>query len=138
MLDFASRLGRRVARRLRRERIVWLVTTDARNTPQPRPVWFHWDGRTVLVFSERTTAKVRHIARNPRVALHFNTDESGGNVAVLIGEARILRRRPPAARVRRYLRKYRQGLKDIGMTAAQFSTSFVVPILITPKAMRGF
>lgn len=117
---------------------MWLVTTDAHNTPQPRPVWFHWDGRTILVFSERATAKVRHIARNPRVAVHFNTDESGGSVAVLIGEARILRRRPPAVRVQRYLRKYRQGLKALGMTAAQFSTSFVVPILIRPTAMRGF
>lgn len=138
MLDFTSRLGRRVNRRLRLEKIIWLTTVDSRKTPQPRPVWFHWDGRTVLIFSEKNTAKVRHIARNPRVALSFNTDNDGDDVAVLIGEAAILKKPPSAARVKAYLRKYRQGIKYIGMTVPQFTAAFAVPIVVTPKAMRGF
>ncbi len=138
MLDFTSRFGRRVNRRLRLEKIVWLTTVDSRNIPQPRPVWFHWDGRTALIFSERKAAKVRHIARNPSVALSFNTDEDGDNVAVLIGEAAISRKPPSAARVKTYLRKYRQGIKDIGMTVPRFTATFTVPIVVTPKTMRGF
>jgi PPOX class probable F420-dependent enzyme len=138
MLDFTSRFGRRVNRRLRLEKIIWLTTTDSHNTPQPRPVWFHWDGRTVLIFSERDAAKVQHITRNPRVALNFNSDEDGDDVGVLIGDARILRRPPSPARVKTYLRKYRQGIKDIGMTVPQLIATFAVPILVTPKAMRGF
>ncbi len=138
MLTFTSRFGRRVNRRLRLEKIIWLTTTDSHHTPQPRPVWFHWDGRTVLIFSERSAAKVRHIAHNPRVALNFNSNEDGDDVVVLIGEARILRNPPSAGRVRAYLRKYRQGIKDIGMTAPQLMATFAVPILVHPKAMRGF
>jgi PPOX class probable F420-dependent enzyme len=137
-LDFATRFGRRANRRLQNEKIIWLTTVGADRTPHPRPVWFHWDGKTALIFSERRTAKLRHIARNRHVALSFNTDPDGDNVVVLIGEARVLAGTPPAARVEAYLRKYRQGIRDIGMTVPQFTTAFVAPILIRPTAMRGF
>jgi PPOX class probable F420-dependent enzyme len=70
-------------------KIIWLITVDADNRPQPRPVWFHWDGETVLIFSESNKAKLRHIARNPKVSLNFNTDEDGGDVAVLDSDENI-------------------------------------------------
>ena len=92
MIDFTSRFGRRVKGRLRREKVIWLTTVDAQNAPQPRPVWFHWDGRTLLIFSENGKAKLRHIARNPAVSLNFNTDQDGGDIAVFFGTARILKR----------------------------------------------
>jgi PPOX class probable F420-dependent enzyme len=138
MLDFASRFGRRVRARLRRERIVWLTTVDAEGTPQPRPVWFHWDGKTILIFSEAGKAKLRHIARNPRVALHFNTDPGGGEVAVLIGEALIPSRAPPRHRVEAYLRKYREGIASLEMTTGEFRRAYRVPVVVTPRRMRGF
>ncbi len=137
MVDFRSEFGRYVNRRLRRDQIIWLTTVDARTSPQPRPVWFYWNGRTILVFSEEETAKLRHIARNPRVALNFNTNEEGGDVAVLIGEARILDK-PPPARLTEYLKKYGEGIESLQMTVAQFKDAYAVPILITPKTMRGF
>jgi len=138
MIDFTSRFGRRLNRRLRQEKIIWLTTIDSHNSPQPRPVWFHWDGQSVLIFSRRKTAKLRHIPQNPGVALNFNTDEEGDNVGVLIGEARLLSEPPSTARVNAYLRKYREGIKDLGMTVPQFTASFAVPILVAPRAMRGY
>ncbi|MDR7423417.1 MAG: TIGR03667 family PPOX class F420-dependent oxidoreductase [Armatimonadota bacterium] len=138
MLNLRSRLGRRVDRRLRREQILWFTTVDRRGTPQPRPVWFHWDGRTALIFSEPGTAKVRHLQRRRRVAVHLNTDVAGGEVAVLTGEARILRAPPAAARVRAYLLKYRQGLSDLETSSEQFRRDYSVPILFTPRRLRGF
>ncbi|TMJ10027.1 MAG: TIGR03667 family PPOX class F420-dependent oxidoreductase [Bacillati bacterium ANGP1] len=137
MVDFTSRLGRRINRRLTSEKIIWLTTVDSSHTPQPRPVWFHWDGQTILIFSERDKAKLRHIAQNPRVALSFNTDEDGNNVGVVIGEAKILGEQPPTARVKAYLRKYREGVKDIGMTVPEFTASFAIPILVSLQAIRG-
>jgi len=138
MLDFSNRFGRHVNRRLRQEKVIWLTTVDSENTPQPRPVWFHWDGQTVLIFSERQKAKLRHIASNPRVALNFNTDEDGGDVVVLTGDARILDEPPDPNRVKSYLKKYRAGIKDLGMTIKEFTDAYAIPILITPQAMRGF
>ena len=138
MIDFTNRLGRHVKRRLRKEQIIWLTTVDFNDAPQPRPVWFHWDDETILIFSERCKAKLRHIERNPKVSLNFNTDEDGGDVAVIGGEARIMDAPPASNRVKAYLRKYREGIKSLDMTVAEFSAAYTVPILVTPKALRGF
>jgi PPOX class probable F420-dependent enzyme len=91
-----------------------------------------------LIFSEKGKAKLRHIAVNPRVSLNFNTDEDGSDVTVLIGEATLADEPPPASRVSTYLHKYRAGIKDLGMTPAEFTETYAVPILIRPQAMRGF
>ena len=138
MIDFTSRLGRHIKRRLRKEQIIWLTTVDFNDAPQSRPVWFHWDDETILIFSERGKAKLSHIERNPKVSLNFNTDEDGGDVAVIGGEARIMDAPPASNRVKAYLRKYREGIKSLDMTVAEFSAAYTVPILVTPKALRGF
>ena len=137
MLDFTSPVGRRIKRRLREEQIIWLTTVDGHLAPQPRPVWFHWDGETLLIFSQPHTAKVRHIQRQPRVALNFNADAEGGDVGVLIGEAIIAEAPIASNRLKAYLRKYRQGIRDIGMTVASFQADYSVPILVTPLMLRG-
>ena len=137
MVDFASPTGRRIKRRLREEQIIWLTTVDAQLIPQPRPVWFHWDGETVLILSQPDTAKVRHIKRQSCVALNFNTDAEGGDVGVLIGEAAMAVYPLPPNRLKAYLRKYRQGIQDIGMTATSFQVEYTIAILVTPLALRG-
>jgi PPOX class probable F420-dependent enzyme len=138
MANFDSSIGRKVKRRLRQEQIIWLTTVDSHSAPQPRPVWFHWDGQTVLIFSQPTAAKVRHIAHNPRVALNFNTDADGGDVGVLIGDALISREPPPPNRVKAYARKYKEGIKSLGMTPATLQAEYSVAILVTPQAVRGY
>jgi PPOX class probable F420-dependent enzyme len=137
MADFDSRIGRTIKRRLRQEHIIWLTTVDSHNTPQPRPVWFHWDGQTVLIFSQAAAAKVRHIAHNARVALNFNTDAEGGEVGVLIGEAQVAQEPILPGRIKAYLRKYREGIKSIGMTPESLQEAYRVAILITPQTVRG-
>jgi PPOX class probable F420-dependent enzyme len=138
MFDLTNRFGRHVNRRLRQEKIIWLTTVDSHATPQPRPVWFHWDGETVMIFSERDKAKLRHLATNCRAALNFNTDDDGSDVAVIVGDARILGDPPPSNRIKAYLRKYTQGIKSLDMTVAAFRAAYSVSILVTPVSMRGF
>jgi PPOX class probable F420-dependent enzyme len=138
MLDFHSRFGRHVNRRLRDEKIIWLTTVDSENTPQPRPVWFQWDRETILIFSQQNKAKIRHISHNRRVSLNFNTDQDGGDVAVLIGVAKMIDAPPDPSRVKTYLRKYREDIKHLGMSIEEFSHSYSLPILVTPESMRGF
>jgi PPOX class probable F420-dependent enzyme len=58
MIDLTSTFGKRVARRLEEERIIWLTTVDSNGNPQPRPVWFLWDGKTILVFSRKAGYKI--------------------------------------------------------------------------------
>lgn len=137
MINFNSPIARKIKRRLREEQIIWITTVDSHNTPQPRPVWFHWDGDDILIFSQARAAKVRHIIRNPKVALNFNTDSSGEEVGVMIGEARIQPEALPANRMRNYMRKYRQGLQDIGSTVAEMQAEYPVIILVTLLSLRG-
>jgi PPOX class probable F420-dependent enzyme len=85
----ATRFARQVERRLRDEEVIWLMSVRADGTPEPNPVWFYWDGSSFLIYGNRGSHKLSHIARNPRVSLNFNTDAHGGNVAVFTGEARI-------------------------------------------------
>ncbi len=137
-LDTTTEFGQRVERRLRDETIGWLTTVGADGTPQPKPVWFHWDGQSFMIFSEPNQAKLRHIAANPRVSLNFHTDQQGGNVVVFTGEARVAGSAPPAARLTEYVAKYQEGIKRIGMTPEQMATTYSTVILMTPDKVRGF
>ena len=50
-------------------RIGKLVTLRAGGSPTVVPIWYAWDGETATIFTSRTSAKVRRIQADPRVAL---------------------------------------------------------------------
>jgi PPOX class probable F420-dependent enzyme len=137
MIDLTTEFGRRAARRLEEERIIWLTTVDAEGMPQPRPVWFWWDGQTFLIYSQPNTHKLGHIARNPQVALHFDGDGQGGNIVVFSGEARLAPEAPPANQVPAYVQKYQPGFTRIRMSANEFAESYSVALRVTPTSLRG-
>ena len=111
--------------------MIWLTTVDLNLTPQPRPVWFIWENDSVLIFSQAKAHKVAHIKKNPKVALHFNTDETGDkHVIVFTGEASIDANCPPADQVDAYFEKYKQGISDLDMTPEEFSNEYSVALRI--------
>ncbi len=139
MIDLTSKFGRKVKRHLKQEYVVWLTTTGADLSPQPRPVWFIWEDGAFLIFSQPQARKVQHIAAHPRVALHFNTDATGDqDVIIFVGTAVIDKTALPAHKVRAYLRKYREGIQQLGMTPQQFSDDYSVAIRVTPTTLRGW
>lgn len=68
-VDLSTEYGLRVERRLRNDRIGWLTTVGADGTPRPSPIWFLWDGLTLLIYSRAETPKLANIARHPRISL---------------------------------------------------------------------
>jgi PPOX class probable F420-dependent enzyme len=54
---------------LRETRIAKLATLNEDGSPNVVPVWFEWTGEEALVFTGRTSPKVRRIERDNRVAL---------------------------------------------------------------------
>ena len=119
--------------------MIWLTTVASNLTPQPRPVWFIWEHDSVLIFSQPKAHKVAHIKKNPKVALHFNTDESGDkHVIVFTGEASIDANCPPAYQVDAYFEKYKQGISDLDMTPEGFSNEYSVALRIRPTEIRGW
>lgn len=136
-LDLNSEFGARVARRLQQEEVIWLVTVRNDLTPQPVPVWFIWDGETFLIYSQRDKQKLRNIARNPRVSLHFDSNGRGGDIVVISGEAQIDESILPADQVQAYVDKYGAAIAGIGMKPETFARSYSVPIRITALEVRG-
>ncbi len=145
-LDLTTEFGQRVARRLREERIIWLITVDAHGIPQPNPIWFWWDGETIppedgdysiLMYSLPDTAKLRNMAAHPQVTLHFDGDGRGGDIIVITGEARLDPSAPSAAQHAEYAAKYQWGFERIHKTAEEFARTYSVPVRITPTKVRG-
>jgi PPOX class probable F420-dependent enzyme len=137
MIDLKSEFGQRVARRLQEDGIIWLTTVSSDGTPQPRPVWFLWDGESFLIYSRPATQKLGHIARHPRVSLNLDGDGRGGDIVVFTGTARVEPDAPPADQVPAYVEKYGWGFQRIGMTPAQFAESYSVALRIRPDRLRG-
>ena len=139
MIDLSTPFGKAVQRHLEREYAIWLTTVDSSGTPQPRPVWFIWQDDSFLIFSKPNAYKVKHIARNPKVALHFNTDESGDqHVMVFTGEAAFDDACPPAHLVTAYFEKYKDGIASLNMTPEGFSMEYSRAIRIKPAELRGW
>jgi PPOX class probable F420-dependent enzyme len=135
-LDTSSEFGNRVARRLRDEPIAWLTTVSARGAPTPSPVWFLWDGASLLVYSRPDTAKLRNIEHNPRVAVHLEGNGRGGDIVILTGDAQ-LSDDPPAHHVPAYVEKYGAFIARNGWTPESFAADYSVPVRIRPARLRG-
>ena len=139
VVDTANAFGKNADRRLRKERIVWLTTTSADGTPQPNAVWFLWDGETVLMYSIPNQAKLKNIARNPRVSINLDSSKKGDSIVILTGTAAIDHNAPPINKNRDYVAKYRAEIERLGIgSAAKMAKEYSVPVRITPEKLRGF
>lgn len=136
-IDTTTDFGKRVERRLREETIIWLTTVRRDGTPQPSPVWFLWDGESVLMYSRPNQQKQRNIERNPKVSLHFDGDGHGGDIIVITGSAAIVADAPLITEIPEYVAKYAEQIKGIGMDDASFARTYPVAIRITPTDVRG-
>jgi PPOX class probable F420-dependent enzyme len=128
--------GWRVQRRLEEEVVGWLTTVDADGTPRPSPVWFWWDGETMLIYSKDGTARTRNLARNPACSFNFDGNARGGDIVVLEGSA-VATEDPPSTEIPAYQQKYRAEIPRIGMTPGTFAMAYPVPIRFTPHRLRG-
>jgi PPOX class probable F420-dependent enzyme len=139
MINLTSDFGRAVQQHIQDQSVIWLTTVDSNLAPQPRPVWFIWEDDSFLIFSQAQAHKLKHIKQNPKVALHFNTDETGDkHVIVFTGEASIEPNHPPAHQVPAYLKKYKQDIAGLEMTPEEFSHEYSVAIKIRPTEVRGW
>ena len=119
------------------ESVAWLTTVTPSGRPAPRPVWFVLDGEDIVVFSRPGTAKLRHLAANPEVSFHLNSDEHGGSIIVVNGRAHIDEAK--ASEAPGYLAKYQRHYAGIGFAdPAAFDAEYSVRIRIVPEKSWGF
>ena len=135
--DPSTAFGERVRSRLRDERIVWLTTVGDDGVPQPNPVWFLWDGDSLLVYNRADANRVRHIRSRPRVALNFDGNGQGGDIVVLTGHAELSEGEPGCHEVPEYVAKYGERMTAIAGSPEGFSRAYPVPMRIRPLKTRG-
>ena len=137
MIDPTTEFGARVEKRLLEEQVIWLTTVSPSGMPQPNPVWFYWDGDTVLIYSQPDAYKVKNITINPKVSLNFEgATEQDGDVIVLTGEALMeenVSKIDPA-----YVEKYHQAIIDLEETSEEQIASYSVAIRVRIEKVRGF
>jgi PPOX class probable F420-dependent enzyme len=132
-----SPYGDRVRRRLEEEIVGWLTTVDADSAPRPSPIWFLWDGESMLIYSKDGTSRTKNLARNPACSFNFDGNGTGGDIVILEGEA-VASKDPSSTEVPEYQEKYRDQIPRIGMTPGTFAMAYPVPIRFYPERLRGF
>jgi len=63
------------------------VWTDG--TPRVVPIWFHWNGREIVMATPPKAPKLKALARNPKVALTIDGNDFPHKVLLLRGTARL-------------------------------------------------
>lgn len=137
-IDPTTDFGKKVLRRLESEQVIWLTTVAGDGTPQPNPVWFIWDGESILIYTRPDYKKVANLRKRPRVALHFDATETQEDVVVFTGIAEFDPHAPPVHENPAYAKKYAQGLKNLGSTAEQMGAEYTTVIRIRPEKVRGW
>ncbi|MGH2560290.1 MAG: pyridoxamine 5'-phosphate oxidase family protein [Thermomicrobiales bacterium] len=132
MLDLADPKGAHVDRRLREEPIIWLGSTRPDGRPHLAPVWFWWDGETVLIFSEPATQKIRNLRHSTHVVLALDTADEGEDVVLFAGEAELTTEPSTALMPDGFGEKYAALFRRVGSTPEAMKASYTQPIRVRP------
>jgi PPOX class probable F420-dependent enzyme len=128
----AFELTAQIEKHVTNDKIIWLTTVTPSGRPAPRPVWFMWDGTAFVIYSQPTGAKLKHIAANDHVSLHFNCSPDGGDVVVISGRAEVLQGAPLPSEVPGILGKYEGWIQAMGYTL-EWLNGYSTGIRVTPE-----
>ena len=134
----AFELSKQVERRLADDEIAWLTTVTPDGKPAPRPVWFVWDGESIVIYSMNGAARLRYIERNPQVTVSFNSGPGGGDIVVISGRAERLADAPPPSRFPGLLDKYGPAIQRMGQAPQWYDDNYGVALRVTPERSWGF
>ena len=63
------------------------VWTDG--TPRVVPIWFHWNGREIVMATPPKAPKLKALAKNPKVSLTIDDNDFPHRVLLIRGTARL-------------------------------------------------
>jgi Pyridoxamine 5'-phosphate oxidase len=66
-----------------------LAYIAADGTPRVIPIWFHWNGREIVMASPPKAPKLKALAKNPRVSLTIDDNTFPHKVLLIRGSARL-------------------------------------------------
>ncbi len=132
-----SAAARRLNRFLTTEPVVWISSVRPDGTPHLVPIWFTWDGESLLVFSKPHAQKVRNLRANPTVMLALGDPTADFDVALV--EARAELDPQPARELpATHLAKYGDRMAALGLSPATFLSTYSQVIRFTPIRPLGW
>jgi PPOX class probable F420-dependent enzyme len=136
IFDSGSDRDRRALERLETDLVAWLSTVTPDGQPQTLPIWFLWDGSTIMFYSDNRAQRNRNLVANPKVSFHFS-DDAGNDIVFIEGEAVIDGTQPAPADNEAWLAKY-GSLIDANLGGTQeYAKRYDVPIVIRPVRGRS-
>lgn len=135
-LDTSTDRGKHVERRLKNDIMAWLTTVRPSGQPDSVPVWFLWDGGTILIYSRPDKGKLHNLEANPRVSVTIDDTKGGGDVIRIEGTAELVADHPLAHEHPAYLAKYGKPIEYIGYDAEGFGRAYSAAIRVTPTRFR--
>ena len=126
---------------LAHEPVVWLSTTRPDGAPHVVPLWFLWDGRSIVAFSKPHAQKVRNLRADPRVMVAVGRADATFDVELIEAVAEL--HDTPALLPDGFVRKYASLAAEAGVGFPAFADVYSQEIVIRPPALarlgrRGF
>lgn len=131
LLDLTDSKGAHIDQRLRDEPIIWLSSVRPDGRPHLVPIWFLWDGATILLFSKPEAQKVRNLRHNPQVMLALDSADAGEDIVLLEGRAELLGADAPQSTLPEYAAKYAELMTRINTSAALMAAEYTQAIRVT-------
>ena len=98
---------------LEHEPVVWLSTTRPDGGPHVVPLWFVWDGRSIVAFSKPHAQKVRNLRADPRVMVAVGRADASFDVELIEAVAELHDTSAALPRgIRQEIRLTRRGGRD--------------------------
>jgi PPOX class probable F420-dependent enzyme len=135
MLDLTRPRHAQIDQRLRAEPIIWLSTVRPDGRPHLVPVWFWWDGATVLIFAKPGSQKVRNLRHNSQVVLALDAADEGEDVALFEGRAELLEESVVQATMPAFAAKYAALFARISSTPERMAKEYSQAIRVTPTKL---
>ncbi len=138
MLDLTTEWGQHAEQRLRSETIAWLTTVSPEGRPYTVPVWFLWEGKTILFFSQPQKLKVRNLRKNTYITLGLDDTKQGEDVVIVEGTAELLTEPASSIISPAYIEKYGARMQDMGWTPEAMANNYSQGIRVTPTKFRSW
>src|SRR5207237_549436 len=106
--------------------------------PSTVPVWFLWDGNTILIFSQPHKQKIRNLSKNARVTLALDDTKQGDNVVIIEGAAELLDDPEISVMLPAYIEKYGTLIQSMGWTPESMAADYSRAIRVTPIKFRSW
>ena len=132
VLDLTQERHAHIDQRLHNDYVIWLHSTRPDGRPHAVVVWFLWDGESVLIFSRPKNQKLYNIQHNQNVLLALDNTNDGADPITIEGTATLLTHGVADATLESYVKKYGEGIKELGFTPEQMAAEYSQAIRITP------